>query len=513
MHAIDEFRAWTAQLTAAEKRFVSLLGKTRAGAEGGALMDLWAWVHASKAGDAVPAKLEKHLRTYLKRLNDLILDALRMLDQQNSPQARMSKRLQAAQLFFERGLSKAACRQLDRADHLAAELCRYDIQLQGYAFLRKMEVSREEPDPLAALHRLSDREALALERLTNLNRLRRAYDAMIAAGSQAFSGRVSFVQTPYLEDGFVTYLKSQFGQTAWLERSLAGNMLGIMEIFRKDYTRALDRYAALLLDWDDAPDRQKEEMNLFLNICKNYQHACFLANSTPEETTRRLGRMPSFQHLPPSFETKNQYLLYRERLSWVMSSMDAGMLATLRPEILAWLRIHWDAIGESRVLAIAFNLTAAEFLNENFSEALVILALILSKGKKVARKDIRDFSLVFQAVMHYEVGNADLNEYLIRAAKRRFSRHASSDHFEVAVLRCLTQCAHSKSHTEKLAAFERLHQDLLALESKLDARLQVVGLSELMIWCEARLHGKSLKEVFLTTAAALDAKARAAAND
>src|ERR1044072_2091527 len=89
METLEELKKWVDSLSTAEKRFVTLIGKARAGSSLSQQLKLFDWLNRARENelDSPPAEFLKNLPTVSMRLKDLMLDGLRLLHKEDNTEA------------------------------------------------------------------------------------------------------------------------------------------------------------------------------------------------------------------------------------------------------------------------------------------------------------------------------------------------------------------------------------------------------------------------------------------
>ena len=109
MEIAEELKKWVQALSTAEKRFVKLQGKSRAGSDS-QLLGLFDWLNRAQENEPVPADAAflRNLPTLSIRLRSLILDSLRLLRKDDSVDSRLQTMMNEIALMQSKKLHHAA---------------------------------------------------------------------------------------------------------------------------------------------------------------------------------------------------------------------------------------------------------------------------------------------------------------------------------------------------------------------------------------------------------------------
>ena len=499
METIEELKKWVKSLTAAEKRFIKILGKTRAGAGGSQQMDMFDWL-SQPDETAMPlpeTTFFRNLSTVSIRLKDLILDSLRILNKDSDLDARLRSALDDIATLTQKQLFPAALRLIKRAKKLAADNCCYTFSLQYLECEQKITQHSKDSDRWDKLQTLQDEETSILQKRAELQDLKHRHERILIRAKQLFIPRNAqeLQEIQALTQSETITRISQEG--AYLERAIAINILGMKDLFERHPLHALHRYAPLLREWQAHPEWQVQHGALLVAIYNCYQMACFYAPMQWEDILHYLALLPDFEALTPEMKAEFQRKIYNSQFSVALNTGNFDMVNTLIPEIDHWLQHLQPPPADSSLLPFLHNFAIAEFLQGNFPAAKKFITRILQLPNRKARQDIREFAILLQAVLHYETDDSSLNEYLTRAGRRHFTKHAKGMAFELAVFEHLDLALRTDSPTRIHESLMQLVQTLDDLGRQVQGNVPLLGLMEMRLWAGSRLEERALKEVFL----------------
>lgn len=497
MEALEELKKWVSTLTIAEKRYIKVIGKARAGAKGSQQLALLDWLSQADAGDMpkADAPFLHNLPTNIQRLKELILDCLHMLEKQLNVDAQLRHALEQVALLSERKLYAPALRTLRRAKKTAHEFCRYSVGIYLLEWEQKLVRLYGEADVQSKLESLRTEEAQLMASLGRLQDLR--YRTEILQARKIFVPRDSAVLNEVRAFCAPPWIEAAYQSGSFLENALATHILGIRDLFEREPKQAVLRYERLLLAWQAHPDWQRDQAQLLLTICKTYQSACFYAERDWPEVRRHLALIPDFTALAPDTARDFQRLLYHSHYLTALNNGNFTSINALIPEIDRWLRAQGEALTEAQVLPFLNNFAVAEFLQGHYAAANRHVLRILQLPSRKQREDIREFAMVLQALLQYELGDEDLRESLTRAGKRHFSKQGHELAFELAVFRYLELALRMESPAQVAAARHALVAELDQIAEQLPDTVPLLGLMEVRLWATAQAQRQPIQSVFL----------------
>ncbi len=494
MEALDSLKIWVNSLTAGEKRHIKLLGKAKAGGSGSQQLALWDWLNHAADDESPPvdAPYMGNLPTVIARLKDLILDGLRLLHQHHDVDAELRTAIENVALLIAKKLHLPALRLLKRAKQMGLATSRYLQVLNLLELEYKLIVQADAPTFEVQLSALRAEEKQIMELLQRLRDLQLRHERLLRLVRHIALPRDPHTAPEILALTTDERLEQLSRNGPYIERALAVNLLGIRLCVDRKTTEAVMLYAQMLHDWRDHADWQVDQASLLLTICKYFQSACFYSKLGWENARWYLQLVPDFKALAPDVARDYQRMLYHNRLTPALNTANFDSVRALIPEIDAWLLREESHLTEAQTLPFLHNFAVATFILGDYKPSNRFVQRILQMPNRKIRSDIREFALVLQAILQYEMGNFSLNEYLTRAGKRHFHKQSHKLAFEYAVFKYLDIVMHEES----VEALAELQQDLDALASLLPETVPLLGLMEVRLWVESKQSRQPLAIVF-----------------
>ncbi|MEY3444330.1 MAG: hypothetical protein RLZZ519_2611 [Bacteroidota bacterium] len=496
MQEVKELKELVKSLEIGEKRTVKMLGNARARNRETQILDLFDWLDGKDESENPPSdpRLLTNLPTLSVRLKDLILDGLQLLHQENTVDGQLRTALTAVEILTEKKLYPAAARRLKRAKKLALTTSRYHFGLQCLEAERRLLPASAGNAAIKA-HRTEEREMT--EKLLRLQELRHRHEFLRVRASQISLPRNLELLLEIREMAEESTIAELAQAGGYVEKGLAANILGIGHLLEGRPAEAVKVYGELLKEWRQQSDWQIDQAQVLMSICRQYQSACFLDARKSNVLEQRLALMPDFKQLPASLANDFQRLLFHHQFTLSLNRGFLDQIPKLIEEIMLWLNLKTTVTSPTQQLPFFNNFAVAEFLSGNFKAANRHVQRILNLPERSIRQDIRDFALVLQAVIQFELGDDQLNEYLTRAGKRRFRQNSREVAFELAVFSYLQAALRKDVSENEQLAVDRLLESLDALASGQGSGPHVIGLMEMRLWAKSKQLQQPIKEVFL----------------
>lgn len=242
--------------------------------------------------------------------------------------------------------------------------------------------------------------------------------------------------------------------------------------------------------WDDHPSIREEESTRYVQTLSNYLHAATVVDRY-EEFPRVFQKIKAarIQHQHGDLQVLQS--LYYYELLYALNTADWDAAASLKPTIEAFLVSAGGRIGTARRLAFKYNLCILSFTMEQFSDALQAVNAILDDSGAEVREDIQHFVRVLLIILHYELGNLDLMEYLHRSTYRYLFDRAELHPYERLLLDAVRQLLQAAERGQQHAIMRQLQVGITELMTTSSRP----GMTELRCWVEARISHRPMREV------------------
>lgn len=498
MEYAKELKKWYKSLDFGEKRNIKILGQSRARNGKSQQLKLFEWLGKAKKEEHIPEKLGlgKGFSSVADRLKELILDSLYHLHKKDSIDMQLHSNLADVALLFKKNLISSANRTLKKTKRLALHTCRYNYALQCLDWERKMIQAKPNGNIFQQLDAIREEERKLIRKLDDFLELKYLHDWLRAKARHILNPRNHEILMEVQAKTNLDIVNKLAETGNYWEKAMAVNILGIHNMFERKPQLALNRYADLLKTWQQNSAWQIDQERLLLQICTYFQIAVFNSNGTAKETQILLRIPHTFQGSTPEAAYYFKKMLYLNQFTLALNIGNWEAVTNLIPEVDAWLTENASMVNEVEKLPFLNNFATAEFILGNFKSAYQYVLRILNMPNKKARMDIREFALVLQAVLQYEMGNRELNEYLSRAGKRYFEKNSREAEFEIAVFSYLEKVSTSDDLNKISKAETNLIADLNRISNITPNAFPILGLNEMLLWAQAKQQKISVKECF-----------------
>ncbi len=149
-----------------------------------------------------------------------------------------------------------------------------------------------------------------------------------------------------------------------------------------------------------------------------------------------------------------------------------------------------------------FNIAYLHFGCRKYSDASRWLNRILNETEADFREDLQCFARIFSLVVHFELGNQDLLEYIVKSTYRFLLKRNKLYKVETAVLDFIRKRVPKiSSEKELLASFKDLKAELTRITSD-PFEKKAMEYFDVISWLESKIEKKSFAEIMKRKAAA-----------
>ncbi|MFT3704943.1 MAG: hypothetical protein QM802_21435 [Agriterribacter sp.] len=350
-----------------------------------------------------------------------ILASLRILRDENNIQLQLHEYMDYARILYDKGLYLQSLKTLERIKEFAKEHNQLTYRLQALIFEKKIEalyITRSMENRAEMLAKEVDE---ADDRLSMIGRLSNL-------SLQLYSW--------YINMGHARDDKDRIAIKSFFEANLPVNANHYKGFYEKHYLyQSYCWYGFILQDllmyyrycqkWVDAfehePIMKKVDTQLYIKGMHNLLNAHFVLQNY-EKFNTTLDKFEHFYHSKQANSNDNNRVqsfiyLYTAKLNkhFLEGSFTPGL--KLVPEIEEKISDYRLKMDRHRILVFYYKIACLYFGSGDNEKAIEYLNKIIN-WKVDLRTDLQCYSRLLHLIAHYELGNYDLLEYLIKSVYR-----------------------------------------------------------------------------------------------
>ncbi|MEM9819746.1 MAG: hypothetical protein AAF985_01685 [Bacteroidota bacterium] len=434
-----------------------------------------------------PVQTRKYseLKSYLY---DLILKVLQGYDEKTSIDFRLKNKLQSVRVLYKRSHYLECIELLEKAKKLAYK---YEFFLHVVEILdweKRVAYAQENIEFLdSELKRINGEEKYCLEQIRNLSTYRNIlYQLIISRRKDAVLRSEKKVEN--------------------LNRIMSHPMLESIERATSHRARILfyriySNYSYSILAYEDfyhysrqmvlAMEAQthllQEETSAYIFGMTNLMLSCGLLQKH-EELRELLDafRQIKANSLDDEFRIFKHYNNFNFRLCITTGDFESGLKA-LKSHLKEAKKFERQSFERG---SFYFQYCYIYFGMGDFGQALECLNQWLSLPKSVEREDLQSLARILNLIIHYEMENTELLEYLVRSTYRFLKKRNRVFEFEKRVLAFIQQSI--KIHEQKTLkkAFQNLREDIERLAGVPSERI-MLQYFDFISWIDSKIENQS----------------------
>ena len=490
-------------LTKSEKRFFKLSSSLQAGEKN--YLKLFDAIEKQKEYNEEEIKeafkkerFIRHLPSEKNHLYKLILKSLRIYHADNSVGSQLKEDIRSIEILYNKALYTECGKLIKKAKKLA-----YAHEKFYYLFeLIKWEKLLLEEDYLSGrfdkdLDLLITEEQEVIEKLRNVAEYQILYSKInyvFRLGGYIRNDKereiVEEISNYPLIKGKNTALSRRAAATCYYIKGLCAITKHDLEESFSNFSRVVKIFEENTVLIQDIPKQYIKSLSNLLIYYINSRN--FDAFFELIEKMRSLRDTPGFNSTDIKLKIFTS-TFYAELLAYDrMGEYEKGVEVV--DSILDGIELYKDKINKEDVILFHYHIAYIYFGSGQYKEALRYINKVLNDNETNLRQDIYSFARLFNLVIHFELGNYDLLDYIVKSTsrfylkrKREFSREYR---FETVFLKHIKRTAKVADKRDKLeAAFGDLKAEM---EEVLKEDYEKIALEyfDFNSWVNGKVEGK-----------------------
>ncbi len=435
-----------------------------------------------------------HFQSTVYHLFHLILRALKSFQSGKTEEAKLKELVEGARILFEKGQYKSAQKLLTRARKKAEQredgMVLLEILELEQTLLFKTE-SKKLEERIDAHIELVHQQIKGLEEQVLLASLKDKHKVLRTKRAQSLSAAQQQKFDALMDHPLLKKEEPFYSMRAAQDYH---HIHGFHAVLHRDYEQALEHFKANADAWEENPRQIQRAPRDYIRALTELLSVCIVYKryQIAEKVTEKLAQVKT---VSPEDEI---FLINQSCYTQLLYYTNTGRFAegrSLIHTIDKLLERHGDKVPVSRRINFYYNLATFQFISGEYKESLRWINALLNLPRSEVRQHLRDFARVFLIVIHLELGNQDLVEYLYRSTYRHYQGKKKLGVFEKTVLSHLRQLIFPASPEDVEPAIRTMYKELWDLALDKSAR-EPAGTYELIFWLESKIKGRTMVETF-----------------
>jgi hypothetical protein len=425
-----------------------------------------------------------------------LLVSLRLLHSSKNLDIQIREQIDFAKILYNRGLVMQSLKILDKVKTQAKNNSHYILTLEILQFEKDIEarhITRSLKGRAGNLIEETDFSIARINEVTHLSNIAlRMYGLYLETGhvkDQEQSNEIEKIFKNNIE-GINERQISFFGK-AYLHQCYCWYY--IIQLDFTKYYRHAEKWVNL---FDEHPEAKKEDPYLFLKAVHNLLNALFIIGRH-EKMNEELHKLEKFyeqaSHNNENLEIQTFVYLYTAKINKYFLEGRFKEGVKIVPEIEKNLKAYGQYIDTHRVMVFYYKIASLYFGSGDNDTSIKYLNKIINLKVGHLRSDIQCFARLLHLIAHYELGNTEILEYLIKSVYRFLSKMENLDAVLSEILNFLLRSLSSRQQDVR-KSFIQL-KDKLELVAKNKYARRSYQYLDIVSWLESKIENVPVQEV------------------
>lgn len=445
----------------------------------------------------IPQIKKRQLSNLKAHLYKQLLMSLRLLGRNNSKDIEIREKIDYAKVLYDKGLYRQSLEMLDRTKTLSLRYKQYVLALEIIEFEKLIEsqyITR-------SINTRADELTKETFEISD-----------IISRIQKFSNLSLQLYGLYLKVGYVRNEKDHYFVTDFFNENLPKFQLKDLTFYEKLYLYQsyvwyyhttqdflnCYKYTQRWIDLFEAePEMMQVETPLYLKGLHNLLSSLFYLNHY-DRFIQVLDQLENFDKqvkikLNSNIEGMLSLFRYLHRihLHYLQGTFEQGL--TFVPNLITVLETNpynWDA---HRMLVFNYRIACLYFGSSDYDNAIVFLNKILNAPNPDFREDIQAFARFLNLMAHYELGNIQLVEYLVKSVYRFLKKREELHEVLKEILQFIRRLPRVQKD-QLNQEFLKLRNNLVKLQNHPYERRPFLYL-DIISWLEGKIQDKPIQVI------------------
>ncbi|TDH28950.1 hypothetical protein EXU57_02425 [Segetibacter sp. 3557_3] len=443
-----------------------------------------------------PGIKKQQLSNMKAHLYKQLLASLRLLKSQDAIDLQLNDQLDYARILYNKGLYHQSLRILDKIKEVATEHNQLSFLLQVLFLEKKIEAlhitrsMEDRADNLAGQAEYVTTRLAMITRFSNLSL--KLYSWYIKHGHARNEQDAAAIKS-FFEDQLPG---GQEKATSFYEKLYLYQSYCWYAFIRQDflmYYRYTQRWVDL---FNKEPMMIELETGHYIKGMHNLMGAHFdLQNYRKlDEELTRFEAFAASELVKQNDNNRIQTFVYlnisKLNRHFLQGSFTEGL--SLVPEIEEKLKEYTLYLDRHRVLVFYYKIASLYFGSGDYNKTIDYLNKIIN-WKVDLRTDLQCYARLLHLIAHYELGNVDILEYLIKSVYRFMAKMESLSVVEVEIFKFIRNTFHT-SYRKLKPEFEKLLNKLKSLEQDHYETRAFLYL-DIPSWLESKISGEPVENI------------------
>ncbi len=421
-----------------------------------------------------------------------ILKSLRLFHSERSKLNELMDILRDVQILYEKSLYKQCRKLLDKAKKIAYTYEKHSHILAVLDWEKTLArtsayANTEEKDLLGFYDEINE----TMEKLRNINEYwKLTMNSFLLRKKQ---GEIRDKEELKKFNEIIKHplLQTENKATSFQSKTFYFNIKGLYYFTNKDYKNLLNHCKKLVDLLEANPLLMKEDnyiaslYNLLLVQIELRQY---------DDALNTIKKLRDFKSNSTAMQTRIFVTSYDTEINLYLRTGEFEKGIPLIKEIEEGLKKFGEKLNKESEVLFSFNIAYLYFGLGEYNSSLTWINKIINDKELTVREDIQCFARILNLLVHYELGNYDLIEYIMKSTRRYLSNKNKLNKFELITLNYIRKLINADIDDDKMFIYNEWKKELNAISDDI-LEIKAFEYFDFLSWLESKQGKKSFAQV------------------
>jgi len=439
----------------------------------------------------------RHFPSEKNHLYKLILKSLRAYHADNSVSSLLKQEIKNIEILFEKALFKECNKFLMRAKKQAIEHEKFYYLFELISWEKKLlEEALEDGEFTKDLDTLIKEEQDVIGKLRNLA----AYHVLYSKINYVFrsGGFVRNDEDRSLVEEITNHPLIKGKNTALSQRAatICYYTQGFCKMANGDYDTALTKFFKVKEILDENPYVKHDLAKRYIRTLNNIMFCLIDQNKFVEaramaDLMRKTGEERAFKSTDVLVTIFKDTNIAELQICHLTGDFDKGL--ALVEDIVEGMEENEGKLHKEQIVTFYYHIAYIYFGAGKYNKALFWINKVLNDNENTLRQDIYSYARLFNLVIHYELGNHDLLEYITKSTLRYLSKRQRDFHLEKVIIEYIRKFIRAASILDQKELFTAFSEELSVLVQGPEEKV-VLKYFDFLKWADSKIVNASFAE-------------------
>ncbi len=439
----------------------------------------------------------KHLPSEKNHLYKLILKSLRAYHSDQTVGGLLKQEIKNVEILYDKALFKECEKFVKRAKQTAREYERFYYWFELISWEKKLlEEAYEAGEFNTNLDELVAEEELVISKLRNLAEYTVIYSKINLIFRSGGFTRNETERSQVEEIANYHLIKGKNTAISTTAASMCYYIKGLCAATNREFADSFQFFNRTKEILDNNPNIKIESAQRYV-LTLSHLLRCYIEDKDFKNAERTLTDLRGLENQKGftsiDISLKIFTLSYNLELSLLQARGEFDRAVKLIAQIEELLQEYGDKISKEQIIQFHYNFAYSYFGAQEYKKALHHINEVLNDNEQNLRQDIYSFARLLNLLIHFELGNLDFMDYVIKSTNRYLNKQEKDYRIENIFIKNIRKLSKIVNNYERIQIFESMKEEIDELLKDHSERV-IMEYFNVSAWIESNLSRISLSE-------------------